>query len=119
MLKSIASRINNYPKLRARIKQHLSKTKNQIVQLKTILNRNNISRSVIKNSISKIAALKQSISSIFPSNKIVKSSISKYVFKQFKIACYTSLLAAAKNASNTASIPTIKAILNKKKQIAN
>ncbi len=34
MLESMASRIDNYPELRARIEQHLSETKNQIVQIK-------------------------------------------------------------------------------------
>ena len=74
MLESMASRIDNYPELRARIEQHLSETKNQIVQLETILDRNDISRSVIKDSMSKIAALGQSIGGIFPSDEIVKGS---------------------------------------------
>ena len=64
MLESMASRIDNYPELRARIEQHLSETKNQIVQLETILDRNDISRSVIKDSMSKMAALGQSIGGI-------------------------------------------------------
>lgn len=89
MLESMASRIDNYPELRARIEQHLSETKNQIVQLETILDRNDISRSVIKDSMSKMAALGQSIGGIFPSDEIVKGSISGYVFEQFEIACYT------------------------------
>ncbi|WP_072023944.1 ferritin-like domain-containing protein, partial [Escherichia coli] len=75
MLESMASRIDNYPELRARIEQHLSETKNQIVQLETILDRNDISRSVIKDSMSKMAALGQSIGGIFPSDEIVKGSI--------------------------------------------
>lgn len=91
----MASRIDNYPELRARIEQHLIETK-PIVQLETILDRNDISRSVIKDSMSKMAALGQSIGGIFPSDEIVKGSISGYVFEQFEIACYTSLLAAAK-----------------------
>lgn len=61
--------------------------------------------------MSKMAALGQSIGGIFPSDEIVKGSISGYVFEQFEIACYTSLLAAAKNAGDTASIPIIEAIL--------
>ena len=80
MLESMASRIDNYPELRARIEQHLSETKNQIIQLETILDRNDISRSVIKDSMSKMAALGQSIGGIFPSDEIVKGSISGYVF---------------------------------------
>lgn len=119
MLESMASRIDNYPDLRARIEQHLSETKNQITQLEGILDRNNISRSVIKDSMSKMAAFGQSIGGIFPSDEIVKGSISGYVFEQFEIACYTSLLAAAKNAGDTASIPVIEAILNEEKQMAD
>ena len=90
MLESMASRIDNYPELRARIEQHLSETKNQIVQLETILDRNDISRSVIKDSMSKMAALGQSIGGIFPSDEIVKGSISGYVFEQFEIARYST-----------------------------
>ncbi|EFE1451231.1 ferritin-like domain-containing protein [Escherichia coli] len=118
MLESMASRIENYPELRSRIEQHISETKNQLSQLESILDRNNISRSVIKDSMSKMAAFGQSIGGIFPSDEIVKGSISGYVFEQFEIACYTSLLAAAKNAGDTASVPIIEAILNEEKQIA-
>ncbi|CAM7254542.1 MULTISPECIES: ferritin-like domain-containing protein [Citrobacter] len=119
MLESMASRIDNYPDLRARIEQHISETKHQITVLEGILDRNNISRSVIKDSMSKMAALGQSIGGMFPSDEIVKGSISGYVFEQFEIACYTSLLAAAQKAGDTASIPAIESILNEEKQMAD
>ena len=115
MLESMAGRIDNYPDLRSRIEQHISETKHQITILEEILDRNNISRSVIKYSMSKMAALGQSIGGIFPSDEIVKGSISGYVFEQFEIACYTSLLAAAQKAGDTASIPAIESILNEEK----
>ena len=99
MLESMASRIENYPELRSRIEQHISETKNQLSQLESILDRNNISRSVIKDSMSKMSAFGQSIGGIFPSDEIVKGSISGYVFEQFEI-------------------PIIEAILNEEKQMA-
>ncbi|EJI6502678.1 ferritin-like domain-containing protein, partial [Salmonella enterica subsp. enterica serovar Kentucky] len=110
MLESMASRIENYPDIKARIEQHISETKHQITMLEEVLDRNGISRSVLKDSMSKMAAMGQSIGGMFPSDEIVKGSISGYVFEQFEIACYTSLLAAAKKAGDTASIPTIEAI---------
>ena len=61
MLESMAGRIDNYPDLRARIEQHVNETKRQITVLEEILDRNEISRSVIKDSMSKMAALGQSI----------------------------------------------------------
>ncbi|MGR1915317.1 ferritin-like domain-containing protein, partial [Salmonella enterica] len=102
MLESMASRIENYPDIKARIEQHISETKHQITMLEEVLDRNGISRSVLKDSMSKMAAMGQSIGGMFPSDEIVKGSISGYVFEQFEIACYTSLLAAAKKAGDTA-----------------
>ncbi|HGB7198430.1 TPA: ferritin-like domain-containing protein [Salmonella enterica subsp. enterica serovar Saintpaul] len=119
MLESMASRIENYPDIKARIEQHISETKHQITMLEEVLDRNGISRSVLKDSMSKMAAMGQSIGGMFPSDEIVKGSISGYVFEQFEIACYTSLLAAAKKAGDTASIPTIEAILKEEMQMTD
>ncbi|HBC9223964.1 TPA: ferritin-like domain-containing protein [Enterobacter cloacae] len=119
MLESMVSRIDNYPDLRARIAQHLSETKRQIALLQEILDRNDISRSVLRDSMSRMAALGQSIGGMLPSDEIVKGSISSYVFEQFEIACYTSLLAAAKQAGDTASIPAIETILAEEREMAN
>lgn len=69
--------------------------------------------------MSKMAALGQSIGGMFPSDEIVKGSISGYVFEQFEIACYTSLLAAAKQAGDTASIPALESILEEERQMAD
>lgn len=118
MLESMAGRIDNYPDLRARIEQHVNETKRQITVLEEILDRNEISRSVIKDSMSKMAALGQSIGGMFPSDEIVKGSISG-TFEQFEIACYTSLLAAAEKAGDTASIPAIEAILAEEREMAD
>ncbi|HBY0211822.1 TPA: ferritin-like domain-containing protein, partial [Klebsiella pneumoniae] len=38
---------------------------------------------------------------------------------QFEIACYTSLLAAAEKAGDTASIPAIEAILAEEREMAD
>jgi len=56
---------------------------------------------------------------MFPSDEIVKGSISGYVFEHFEIACYTSLLAAAKKAGDTASIPAIESILAEEQAMAD
>lgn len=119
MLESMAGRIDNYPDLRARIEQHRSETERQITLLEEILKRNDISRSVLKDSMSKMAAFGQSIGGVFTSDEIVKGAISGYVFEQFEIACYTSLIAAAKRAGDTASIPALESILTQEREMAD
>ncbi|MEB6380114.1 ferritin-like domain-containing protein [Leclercia adecarboxylata] len=119
MLESMASRIDNYPDIRARIEQHLTETKQQINVLEEILDRNDISRSMLKDSMSKMMAFGQSVGGIMTSDEIVKGSISGYVFEQFEIACYTSLLAAAKKAGDVASVPAIESILAEEQRMAD
>lgn len=119
MLESMASRIDNYPDVRARIEQHISETKHQITLLEEILDRNNISRSVLKDSMSKMMAFGQSMGGMAASDEIVKGSISGYVFEQFEIACYTSLLAAAKKAGDVTSVPAIESILAEEQRMAD
>ena len=119
MLESMASRIDNYPDVRARIEQHLTETKQQINVLEEILDRNDISRSMLKDSMSKMMAFGQSVGGIMTSDEIVKGSISGYVFEQFEIACYTSLLAAARKAGDVASIPAIESILAEEQRMAD
>ena len=119
MLESMASRIDNYPDVRARIEQHLTETKQQINVLEEILDRNDISRSMLKDSMSKMMAFGQSVGGMVTSDEIVKGSISGYVFEQFEIACYTSLLAAAKKAGDMASVPAIESILAEEQRMAD
>ncbi|MGG5838897.1 DUF892 family protein, partial [Huaxiibacter chinensis] len=78
-----------------------------------------ISRSVLKDSVSKMAAFGQSMGGMFASDEIVKGAISGYVFEQFEIACYTSLVAAAKKAGDTASVPTLESILAQEHAMAD
>ena len=119
MLESMASRIDNYPDVRARIEQHITETKQQITVLEEILDRNDISRSMLKDSMSKMMAFGQSVGGMVTSDEIVKGSISGYVFEQFEIACYTSLLAAAKKAGDVASVPAIESILAEEQRMAD
>jgi len=119
MLESMASRIDNYPDVRARIEQHITETKQQITVLEEILDRNDISRSMLKDSMSKMMAFGQSVGGMVTSDEIVKGSISGYVFGQFEIACYTSLLAAAKKAGDMASVPAIESILAEEQRMAD
>lgn len=119
MLESMADRIDNYPELRAKIELHLTETKHQISVLEEILERNDISRSIIKDSMSKMAAFGGSIGGMFPSDEIVKGAISSYVFEQLEVACYTSLIAAAKKAGDIASVPALEGILEQERQMAD
>ncbi|MGY5956803.1 Ferritin-like metal-binding protein YciE [Kosakonia sp. BK9b] len=119
MLNAMSGRIDNYPDLRARLEQHLTETQTQIKLLEEIIDRNGISRSLLKDTTSKMAAMGQSVGGMFASDEVVKGSISSYVFEQFEIASYTSLIAAAEKVGDTASIDIFKQILAEERAMAD
>lgn len=119
MLKSMSGRIDNYPDLRARIEQHITETEQQLKLLDEVIDRNGINRSLMKDATSKMAAMGQAASGMFASDEVVKGAISSYVFEQFEIACYTSLIAAAEKVGDTAGVEVFKQILAQEQAMAD
>lgn len=119
MLNAMSNRIDNYPDLRARIAQHLTETQTQIKLLEEVIDRNGISRSLLKDATSKMAAMGQAVGGMFASDEIVKGSISSYVFEQFEIASYTSLISAAQKVGDTASVEIFEQILAQEEAMAD
>lgn len=119
MLKSMSGRIDNYPDLRARIEQHIAETEQQLKLLDEVIDRNGINRSLMKDATSKMAAMGQAASGMFASDEVVKGAISSYVFEQFEIACYTSLIAAAEKVGDTAGVEVFKQILAQEQAMAD
>ncbi len=91
MLEKMASRLEHYPDLKARIQQHIEETRQQQTLLQSVIDRNDTSRSAFKDAMGKLSAM----GGILADDEVVKGAISGYVFEQFEIANYTSLIAAA------------------------
>lgn len=96
MLTGMADRLEHYPKLKARIIQHLEETHGQIQLLEGCLDRLGSRPSTLKDIAGKITGFGQSVSGMFVSDEVVKGAMSGYVFEHMEIASYTILIAAAK-----------------------
>ena len=55
---------------------------------------------------------------MFPQDEVVKGVISGYVFEQFEVACYTSLLTAAQKVNDHDSIADLESILAEERGMA-
>ena len=118
MLESMAGRIDNYPDLKARIEQHIEETRQQQTLIQSVIDRHNTSNSTFKDVMGKMSAFGQSIGGMFTSDEIVKGAISSYVFEQFEIGCYTSLIAAAEKVGDLEGVAAFKQILEQEKAMA-
>ncbi|MBP0582564.1 ferritin-like domain-containing protein [Labrys sp. LIt4] len=101
MLSGQLSRIENYPELSNRIRNHLEETKEQAARLKACLDGLDEGSSMLKDVGGKLTAMAQSISGVFAGDEVMKGSLASYTFEHMEIASYTILIAAAEAAGET------------------
>ncbi|RKQ38883.1 ferritin-like domain-containing protein [Enterobacter sp. R1(2018)] len=118
MLEKMASRLEHYPDLKARLEQHIIETRQQQQLLNEVIDRNGISNSIVKDAVSKMTAFGQAMGGMMTPDEVVKGAISGYVFEHFEIACYTSLIAAAKLAGDHDGAAVFAKILEQEKAMA-
>ncbi|MEG3109183.1 MULTISPECIES: DUF892 family protein [Pantoea] len=110
MLNKMADRLEHYPELRQRIVQHIEETKQQQSLLKQLLDRHDIHNSTLKDAMGKMAAFGQAVGGMTTPDEVVKGGISGYVFENFEIASYTSLIAAAEHVGDAEGVTILTQI---------
>lgn len=118
MLNAQADRLEHYPALRERIVQHIEETRWQQRTVEECMNRRGISHSIIKDLGGKLTAFGQAVGGMTASDEVVKGAMAGYVFENLEIASYTSLIAAAKTAGDTATQSACEQIIGQEKAMA-
>lgn len=119
MLKDLVGRLEHYPRLRARIEDHLEETCNQQVLLRGCIERLGSSPSVLKDLMGKVVAFGQSVSGMVVSDEVVKGTMSCYVFAHMEIASYTILIAAARAIGDRETERVCEEILHQEQALAD
>ena len=95
MLQKTASRLDNYPTLKARLQSHIEETREQARLVKSCIDRRGAGTSALKDVAAKVTATAQGLSGLFVSDEVVKASMASYTFEHMEIASYKCLIAAA------------------------
>ncbi len=101
MLKRQADRIESYPEVLAKVKEHIAVSERQADRLKSALKGMGSDTSSIKTGIGMMMGNAQSLSGVVVGDEIVKAAIFNYAFENFEIANYKALIAAAERAGET------------------
>jgi ferritin-like metal-binding protein YciE len=118
MLKAQASRIEHYPKIKARIEQHLQETLGQQKLLVGCIERLGGRPSAMKDAMGKVMAFGQAAGGAFNSDEIIKGAIAGYVFENLEIATYTALISAAQIVGDTETVRVCEEILPQEEAMA-
>ncbi|MEO3432696.1 ferritin-like domain-containing protein [Inquilinus sp. CAU 1745] len=119
MLEAQASRLEHYPELRQRIREHISETQNQARRLETCIERLGADTSTMKDAAGKMSAMMQGLGGALADDEIIKGSMAGYTFEHFEISAYTTLIAAAEEAGDQQTASVCREILREEKAMAD
>lgn len=111
MLRTQSERLEHYPKLKARIDQHIEETLGQQQLVEGCLKRLGGSSSTIKDIAGKLMAFGQAVGGSLMSDEVIKGAMAGYVFENVEIASYTVLIAAAEAAGDRETKAACETIL--------
>jgi ferritin-like metal-binding protein YciE len=118
MLKGTASRIENYPELKARIEQHVRETQRHAELVRGCIERRGGSTSALKDAGAKMLGVGQALSGLFVGDEVMKASIASYAFEAMEIASYRILIAAAQQVGDQETARACEQILREEEAMA-
>jgi ferritin-like metal-binding protein YciE len=95
MMASLGKRLEDYPELRARAKQHELETDEQIKRLERCLERLGDSPSMFKNLATRTVGALQSALHGMAFDEVIKDTLTGFTFEHFEIATYKQLITMA------------------------
>jgi ferritin-like metal-binding protein YciE len=119
MLTGVASRLENYPDLKARIEQHIRETQRQADLVRGCIERRGGSTSMIKDAGGKMMAFGQAMSGMFVGDEVMKGSIASYAFEAMEIASYRILITTAEQVGDQETARICEQILQEEKAMAD
>jgi ferritin-like metal-binding protein YciE len=119
LLESQIGRVESYPELRAKFKEHLEVTRRQAERLEGCLKRHGEDTSMVKDTMGKMAGVMQTFGGLFPSDEVVKTGIASYTFENMEISSYSVLIGAAEHFGDTETARICTDILREEEEMAS
>ncbi len=106
LLSRQVERLENYPAMAERMRQHIEESRNQQARLQQILERQGTSPSTFKDAVTGFMGNMAAIGHTLAQDEVIKNSFANYAFEHFEIASYKALLEMA-DAAGDAEAPSL------------
>jgi len=97
-------RLENYPELEARMREHLEESKIQRTRLEEVLHANNETWSALKEAVLGLGGNFAAVSHMAAGDEIIKNTLANYMFEHFEIATYAALEIMAFTVGDNAGV---------------
>jgi ferritin-like metal-binding protein YciE len=112
------SRIENYPEVADRLREHIEETNGQIARLDEILDSLGKSSSGLKDTALSMSGSMAAIGHSVAGDEILKNTFANYAFENFEIASYKSLITMAEAGAFQTYVPLLQQTLVQEQQMA-
>jgi ferritin-like metal-binding protein YciE len=118
LLERQIGRLENYPEMADRMRQHLEESKQQAARIEDLLAGLNTSHSTLKDMVTSFMGNVAALGHATASDEVVKNTFANYAFEHYEIASYKSLLLVAEVAGQQASTAVLQQSLKEEQSMA-
>jgi ferritin-like metal-binding protein YciE len=118
LLERQIGRLENYPEMADRMRQHLEESKQQAARIESLLVDLNTSHSTLKDIVTSLMGNVAALGHASASDEVVKNTLANYAFEHYEIASYQSLLIVAEVAGQQASTSVLQQSLGEEQAMA-
>jgi ferritin-like metal-binding protein YciE len=114
-----AERLENYPEMRARLREHAEESRRQQERLDKLLQGQDSSPSMLKDLATSITGNLAAVTHALTQDEVLKNTFANYAFEHFEIASYRALIEMAQQAGDTAAPAMLQQSLEEELQMAD
>jgi ferritin-like metal-binding protein YciE len=118
LLSRQVERLENYPEMEARMRQHIQESEQQAKRLEELLGNHGTSHSKIKDAVTSIGGNIAALAHTVAPDEVLKNTFANFAFEHFEIAAYKSLLTIADLINQSGAASLLKQSLNEEVQMA-
>lgn len=112
------TRLEHYPDVAARLREHITETEGQQQRLDKLLADAGTSASALKDTMLSALGTVAALGHVPAKDEILKNAFANHAFENYEIAAYTSLIAAARACGETSSVTLLEENLEQEVKMA-
>jgi ferritin-like metal-binding protein YciE len=118
LLERQIGRLENYPEMSDRMRQHLEESKQHATRIEGLLADMNTSHSTLKDMVTSFMGNVAALGHAPASDEVVKNTFANYAFEHYEIAAYQGLLVVADAAGQQVSTSVLQQSLKEEQAMA-
>ena len=111
-------RLENYPAMSERLRQHIEESRTQATRIEQILDRHGTSHSALKDAVTGFMGNLAALAHAPMQDEVLKNTFANFAFEHFEIASYKSLLVFADMVGDTRSPTALTQSLREEERMA-